>query len=1087
MKPGIKTVRKQPSSNSSRSKSTDWREVIKKNYYQVLFVLAAFLVMVLAGCFFVSGILRNRLLVNAEDNLFSAEANIRAAFAESEISLNSSFQVISDMLNEGASQEEILDYLKSTSAWMRQNQRGLMGFHGIYGYIRGEILDSLEFNFDKNFIPQTRPWYQAAIRSGKAPVAYTAPYFDQRSGNTIITAVKNIVDEEGNYHGILAIDMSMDWINEYIKTLRLGSGGYGMVVSQNMVIMTHPDQSALGKQLQELGAPFGDISRRLRVGEEISALQYKTGGGRVITFFRRTFNGWYVGLVTPTMAYYEDLYYAALLLSVLGFALMCALSYLLLRINAAKMKADENSLSKSTFLAKMSHEIRTPMNAIIGMTELILRENLSPGARNYAGSIRQAGNNLLSIINDILDFSKIESGKMDIVCAEYQFASVINDVIAITTMRINEKPISFIARIDGSLPAVLVGDEVRVRQVLLNLLSNAVKYTREGSVTFSVRRDDNFEDQAKADRDGEEARITLAFEVADTGIGIKKEDMEKLFGNFVQFDKSQNRNIEGTGLGLAISRSLCLLMGGDITVKSEYGRGSVFTAFMPQLIKNNTPLARVENPETKAVLVYEDRSLYAESIAYTISALGVACTVARGRDDFLEQVAGGAGRAVRQFVFAASALFDEARELLQNRGGAGGAEGPAGMEPVLVLLSEYGQAARPDTPTVFIPLQPAATANVLNGREDDTGYYEIENPGVRFTAPGARVLIVDDIETNLSVAEGLLKPYLMSIDCAGGGLEAIQLVQQNYYDLIFMDHMMPGMDGIEAATAIRVWEESQDKKNVPIIALTANAVSGMKEMFLEKGFNDYISKPIKIAKLDEIVSRWIPAEKQIKAGTGIKREVVSGAAGIFIPGVDVKQGIAMTGGTEAGYRRVLSMFRKDAAARLSLFSAPPAGTELAAFAIQAHAIKGAAGTIGAAELSKEAAVLEAAGKAGDTETIGKTLPGFHGRLAEFIEALGKALAESGGTASGDESLPALNSQPVSNSPPGIPRPSLLSLKEALAARNMKETDRILGEMEQLPLGAEARELINSVSDKVLMGKYEGAIETITLLLAAGEQ
>jgi CheY-like chemotaxis protein len=516
-------------------------------------------------------------------------------------------------------------------------------------------------------------------------------------------------------------------------------------------------------------------------------------------------------------------------------------------------------------------------------------------------------------------------------------------------------------------------------------------------------------------------------------------------------------------------------MGGDITVKSEYGQGSVFTALIPQLVKDDTPLARVEHPETKTILIYENRALYVESIVYTINNLGLSCTVARTRNDFVEQLAGDAGRSVRQFIFSSPALFDEVREILQNRDTASGVrtpDVPAG--PVLVLLLEYGQAAYRDIHTVFMPLQPVAVANILNNQESDMGYQETESLGVRFTAPDARVLIVDDIETNLNVAEGLLSPYKMSIDCAEKGLEAVRLVRENRYDLVLMDHMMPGMDGIEAAAAIHAWEESHNEKKVPIIALTANAISGMKEMFLEKGFSDYISKPIEIAKLDEIVSRWIPAEKRIKAGAGIRRETLSGKTEIVIPGVDTQKGIAMTGGTEAKYRKVLAQFYKDAVKRLPVFADPPTETALVTFVIQAHAIKGAAGTIGAAEVSKEAAVLETAGKAGDTKTIGETLPGFHKGLTQLIEGIGKALEgseELGGRSKGkDVSLTALP-----------------ALRAALEAKNMKEIDRLLEKIEQLPLGVETRERINTISDKVLMGEYQGAVEIINLLLTAKEQ
>jgi CheY-like chemotaxis protein len=386
------------------------------------------------------------------------------------------------------------------------------------------------------------------------------------------------------------------------------------------------------------------------------------------------------------------------------------------------------------------------------------------------GGIQHAGNNLLAIINDILDFSKIESQKMDIIAAEYQFASLINDVVSIIRMRLGEKPISFVTKIDGSLPGLLVGDEARVRQILLNLLTNAVKYTKEGSIVFSVYRKEEAKDPAG---EGEaEGRILLAFEVADTGMGIKQEDMGRLFGNFVQFDRSQNRNVEGTGLGLAISRNLCLLMGGDIAVESVYGEGSVFTALIPQLAGDGAPMAPVDNPETKPVLVYENRPLYGESLAYTLEKLGVSCVVAKGPDDLAERLAGGP---VPQFVFCAPALVDEVRGALQNR--LSGT--PPLEEPALTLVAEYGQELRQDLPAIFMPLQPVVVANILNRRESGLVYQDNENPGVRFTAPEARALIVDDIEINLDVVEGLLSPYNIAIDRASGGAEAARLAQQN--------------------------------------------------------------------------------------------------------------------------------------------------------------------------------------------------------------------------------------------------------------------------------------------------------------------
>jgi signal transduction histidine kinase/CheY-like chemotaxis protein len=741
----------------------------------------------------------------------------------------------------------------------------------------------------------------------------------------------------------------------------------------------------------------------------------------------------------------NTLYFGAFIITMI----IGTISMILYRRNA--IKSELASAAKSTFLAKTSHEIRTPMNAILGMTELLLRREIPPEAVEDAMSIKQAGINLLSIINDILDFSKIESGKLDIVPVDYLLASVINDCINIIRMRLTDKPILFLVHADSALPSGLRGDEVRLRQILINLLSNAVKYTREGSITLSVTG----KEIKGADAAGK--RFLLVFMVTDTGIGIRNEDMGRLFGEFQQFDTQQNLGIEGTGLGLAISRNLCRLMGGDINVSSVYGQGSSFTASVIQELKESAPIAAVVRGETKKTLVYTIRQNYRDSIIGSLKNLGVPVTVVAGLEDLSRELQKGS----YAFALVSTVVIQKVLDLIRT----------LNLSTHPVLLADMGELITfQDIPVINMPAYTIPIANVLNGM--GTPVYQ-KKTAVRFIAPSAKILVVDDIVTNLNVAKGLLALYQTDITVCTTGVDAIRLVQENRYDIVFMDHMMPGMDGIEAAKRIRALGDAY--KKLTIIILTANAVSGMREMFLAEGFNDYLSKPIEIVKLDELIAKWIPPEKQTKTGGLIKRENFSGDAGISIPGVDARKGINMTGGTLAGYRKVLAQFYQDASERLPALAEVPAEKDLAAFTAQAHAIKSAAGTIGAAEVSAEAVALETAGKAGNMITIRNILPGFYEELSELVKVIGEALSD------GRERAEGKGEQQESVLMPAV-RPLLASLKAGLEAKDMKEIDKLIEELEGMSLDGKSRENINAISDKVLMGEYQEAIENINAIL-----
>ena len=760
---------------------------------------------------------------------------------------------LDDMIRKGKSHAEMTDFLEKQYAATEHITAG--NSTGLYAVVEDEFMEGTGWVPAADFVPQERPWYGGAL-ANIGQVAVVDPYLDAKTHTMMITLSKSLCDVKS----VAAMDFSLKHLQAMTEELAAkGDSDIEIVLDRKYQVVAHSNRAEVGKSYLTEEGTFGRVLVDKLRSTEDKYFSFRFGDAEYVVYSMPVANSWLCLSVFDATATFAQLRRTLVLTIIVLLLVISVILFIMSRYEKKSRLAQELNQkaetaaaaneAKSTFLSNMSHEIRTPINAVLGMNEMILRESREPNVIEYAENIHTAGSTLLGLINDILDFSKIEAGKMEIVPVDYDLSSVFNDLVNMIHTRADAKGLELLLDFDQETPKLLYGDEIRIKQVITNILTNAVKYTEKGSVTFSVK----FE-RVPDDPDS----VLLCVAVKDTGIGIKPEDMEKLFSKFERIEEKRNRNVEGTGLGMTITLNLLEKMGSSLQVESTYGVGSTFSFKLRQRVVKWEP------------------------------------------------------------------------------------------------LGDYK----------------ASYQELLKGHKK---YRE------KFTAPEALVLMVDDNPMNLTVFKSLIKQTKVQVDTANDGDEGLLLAKEKKYDIIFLDHMMPGKDGIETLHELKK-QESGPNRNTPVICLTANAISGAREQYIEAGFNDYLTKPIDTDKLEEMLLTYLPQEKMQEAGEEVmvqeNEEIPESLAPLQgAEWLDIGMGIKNSGSVDA-YLSLLEIFYESIDETEQAIEGFYAERNIKDYTIKVHALKSSARIIGAQEFGEEAQLLENAGKAENREYIRAHHEGF---------------------------------------------------------------------------------------------------------------
>jgi len=669
-----------------------------------------------------------------------------------------------------------------------------------------------------------------------------------------------------------------------------------------------------------------------------------------------------------------------------------------------------------------------------------------------------------------LDFSKIEAGKMEMVEQEYNIISQMNDIQNVVNTRIGDKNIAFIVEMNPNMPVVLFGDEVRIKQIVLNILTNAVKFTQEGRILLSL-------DYRMAENSD---KIMIQIKVIDTGIGIRDEDKPKLFSAFMQLDMERNKNIEGTGLGLAITSQLVKKMNGTINLESDYGVGSIFTIEIEQGVRDITPYCdSLTDKEKIKVFIFEENMYYREGLQRLFESLGIACTVLETVYEIKQKLCNEENTYV---------LFDYKK----------------GHEDALQLMDEYDkiswvamadindvvQRTSDNTRVQYIykPISIYSAIPLLRGENLSATLFK-KSVISKFYAPDARVLVIDDNMANLKVAEGLMAQYHVEVVSLERGQETLDLLAYDKnFDVLFVDHMMPGMDGVELVRRIR---ESDDiyMKEVPIVALTANAIKGVQEMFLMNGFDDFISKPIEIKRLGQVMHKWIPKSKQLSKETPCEEEQETVTETVFteegekskckfaevfsqVEHLKISEALARCDGDESIMYEVIKIYTKSSKDILARLRKAYEEADYKNYTTEVHGIKSSSMSIGAVRLSEHAKALELSGKENNTMYIKEHhelfLEEYVSMIKNLVEALSKVEPEK----------IIVDKELITKE---LLKEKIEEIRLRIEEWEVKEAANSVRELQKYELGEEGDKIVVEVLEHIEMYDFELALQQLSTL------